>query len=295
MDNVISIGNLSYNMNLFVNSYPFEGSTINIVKKYKSIGNNLNISIILSKYGFNVYYFSNIGDDFEGKEIINYLHSNKINTDYVNILNNTKTNKRYIIRNIKNNSKTILTQRVNNKYILNKNINFKPNIIYNDIYDIDLIRNIKNKYRDTILVTSLTEISNNSLNSCVMSDYIIIPLKYAQILTNVKFDIKNKRIIVDLYLKTKRLFSGKIIIYDENIGCIYERDNIVSIIPKMGDKRKNNKDSYNIFISTLIYGISKFYTIDKSLKIATISKFLSDNNKQNLNIKEVLRIYEKNN
>ena len=38
-----------------------------------------------------------------------------------------------------------------------------------------------------------------------------------------------------------------------------------------------------------------FITLDKTVKISTISKFLSDNGKQTFNIKEVLDIYEKNN
>lgn len=295
VNNIISIGNLSYNLNLFVNSFPIENQTTNIIKKYKSIGSNLNISIILKKYGLNVYYFSTIGDDIEGKEIINYLHTNTINTDYINTLSNTKTNKRYIIRNNKNNTKTILTQRVNNKYELTRPLNFKPNIIYDDTYDIELIKSIKNKYRDVRIITSLNEISTQALNTCVISNYIIIPIKYAQILTNVKFDIRNKRTIIDLYLKTKKLFSGKIVIYIEDIGCIYENNNVVSIIPKLGDKNKISQNSYEIFVATFIYGINSNYSIDKVIKIATISKFLSDNNKQNLDIKKVVDIYEKNN
>ena len=289
MNNIISIGNLSYNVNLFVNSYPIENQVSSIVKKTKSIGNNLNIPIILSKYGLNVYHFSNIGNDIEGMEIINYLHSNKINTDYVNTLN-IKTNKRYIIRNNKNDSKTILKQRINIKYELRREINFIPDYIYTDTYQVDILKYLKNRYNNVKLITSLNEISTEVLNTCVISDYIVIPVKYAQILTNVKFDITNKKSIIDLYLKTKKLFSGKIVIYIEYIGCLYENNNIISIIPKLGDKKLVLKNSYDIFVATFIYCISKQYTLDKSLKISTISKFLSDNNKQNLNIKEVIEI-----
>ena len=57
MNNIIVLGNLSYNINLFFNSYPIENHEFSIVKKYKSIGNNVNIPIILSKYNLNVYYF----------------------------------------------------------------------------------------------------------------------------------------------------------------------------------------------------------------------------------------------
>ena len=294
MNNVICIGNLNYNMNLYVNSYPIEDQISNIVKKNKTIGSNLNVPIILSKYELNVYLFSNIGDDLEGKEIINYLHSNKINTDYINTINNTFTNKRYIIRNIKNDTKTILSEKVRIKYLLDRDLNFVPNIIYTDTYEVDLIKQLKNKYKNVKLITNLNEISTEALNTCVISDYIIISLKYAEILTNVKINLKDKNSIINLYLKTKKLFSGKILIYIEQLGCLFENNNIIGIISKMGDKNLVSKNSFDIFISTFIYSIINNFDISKAIKISTIAKFLSDNNKQNLNINEVVEIYEKN-
>lgn len=293
MDNVLFIGNLNYNINLFLDSYPLENQAYNIVKKTKSVGNN--ISIVLSKYDLNVYYFSFVGDDIEGKEVINYLHSNKINTDYINVINNTKTNKRFIIRNTKNNSKTILSERINNKYQLYRDINFIPNVIYTENYDYVLLKKLRQKFNTTKIITSLNEFTNDALNTCSLSDYIIIPLKYAQMLSNEKLDIRNKKSIINLYIKTKRLFSGKILIYIEDVGTIYEHNNMISIIPKLGDKTLINNSSYDIYVSTFIYSICKGFEIDKAIKISTISKFLSDNNKQNLNIKEVIDIYEKNN
>lgn len=281
-------------MNLYVNSYPIEDQISNIVKKNKTIGSNLNVPIILSKYELNVYLFSNIGDDLEGKEIINYLHSNKINTDYINTINNTFTNKRYIIRNIKNDTKTILSEKVRIKYLLDRDLNFVPNIIYTDTYEVDLIKQLKNKYKNVKLITNLNEISTEALNTCVISDYIIISLKYAEILTNVKINLKDKNSIINLYLKTKKLFSGKILIYIEQLGCLFENNNIIGIISKMGDKNLVSKNSFDIFISTFIYSIINNFDISKAIKISTIAKFLSDNNKQNLNINEVVEIYEKN-
>ena len=114
-------------------------------------------------------------------------------------------------------------------------------------------------------------------------------------LTNTILDMNSKRSIIELYIKTNRLFSGKIIIYIEEIGCVFEKDNIVNIIPKLGNKNIVSNNSYDVFLSSFIYGISKYYELDKTLKISILSKFLSDNNKQNLNIKEVVELYEKNN
>ena len=243
---------------------------------------------------FRALYFSCVGNDIEGKEIINFLHSNKIRSDYVNILNK-KTNNKYVIRNTKNNSKTILSLKNNDKYELIRSINFIPNVVYSTIYNSEFILNIKSKFRSTKIITDLKEISEDAIKVCKLSDYVIIPLKYAQVLTGINLNIANKNSIIELYSRTKRLFSGKIIIYIEEVGCLFQNNNLISIIPKMGDKNKVSKSSYDMFISTFIYCINKDYTLDKTVKISTISKFLSDNGKQTFNIKEVLDIYEKNN
>ena len=294
MNNIIVIGDLNYNLNIFLNTFLKENNEYTINNITKSIGNILNVPIVLSKYDLNVYYFSCVGNDIEGKEIINFLHSNKIKSDYVNILNK-KTNNKYVIRNTKNNSKTILSLKNNDKYELIRSINFIPNVVYSTIYNSEFILNIKSKFRSTKIITDLKEISEESIKVCKLSDYVIIALKYGQVLTGINLNIANKNSIIELYSRTKRLFSGKIIIYIEEVGCLFQNNNLISIIPKMGDKNKVSKSSYDMFISTFIYCINKDYTLDKTVKISTISKFLSDNGKQTFNIKEVLDIYEKNN
>ena len=294
MNNIIVIGDLNYNLNIFLNTFLKENNEYTINNITKSIGNILNVPIVLSKYDLNVYYFSCVGNDIEGKEIINFLHSNKIKSDYVNILNK-KTNNKYVIRNTKNNSKTILSLKNSDKYELIRSINFIPNVVYSTIYNSEFILNIKSKFRSTKIITDLKEISDDAIKVCKLSDYVIIPLIYAQVLTGINLNIANKNSIIELYSRTKRLFSGKIIIYIEEVGCLFQNNNLISIIPKMGDKNKVSKSSYDMFISTFIYCINKDYTLDKTVKISTISKFLSDNGKQTFNIKEVLDIYEKNN
>lgn len=295
MKNIIMIGNLSYNINLFLNSFVVEGSKHSIVKKTKSLGNILNIAILLSKYNLDVWYFSSVGDDLEGKEIINSLHANAIHSDYVNILNNTKTNKNYILRNLKNNSKTIIYERNNNKYELIRNMEFNPEIIYTDSSNFELSRLLKEKFLDTKLIITIDKLDEEVINICKIADYIIIPLKYAEILSSVKFDQVNKKSIIDLYMKTNKLFSATIVIYDERIGSLYQNNNRINIVPKLGKKDLFRENSFDVYKSTFIYGIANNFDIDKVIKLSCISKFLYDNNKLSFNIEEVIRIYEQNN
>ncbi len=294
MKDVIFIGDLSYNVNLYLNSFLIEGSIHNIVKKTKSLGNLLNVAIVLAKYNINTYYFSSLGDDYEGKEIINNLHTNLINTDFINILSNTKTPKNYIIRNEKNNSKTSLVQKNNIKYELIKKIDFYPSAIYTDSPNFEFARELKINFPSAKLLTTLDELSNNSINLSKISDYIIIPLKIAEILSQVKYNLTNKKSIIDLFVKTNKLFSGKIIIYDEKLGSLYQGKTMLNIVPKLGNKDKVKENSFDVYKSTFIYGIINDFDIDKIVKLSTISKFLYDNNKPNYNIEEVIRIYEQN-
>lgn len=294
MKNAILIGNLSYNINLFLNTYPDENSMASIVKKTKTLGNTLNTSIILAKYGINPYYFSTIGDDMEGKEIINYLHSNLINSEFINVVNNNKTNKNYIIRNLKNNSKTKIYEKDNYKYELSRQINFIPSIIYNESLNIKLLNDLKYKFVNTKVISYIDQLNEESLEILKISDYIIIPLKYAEILSNIKLQLSNKKTIIDIYLKTKRMFNGIIVIYDEQIGSIYENNNILNIVPKLGNKNLIKENSFDIFKATFIYSILEDYDLDKNIKLSTFAKFLCDNNKTILDINEVVKLYEEN-
>ena len=57
MKNVIAIGNLSYNINIFLNSYPIESQAYSIVKKNKTLGNILDICTLLSKNNIKMHEY----------------------------------------------------------------------------------------------------------------------------------------------------------------------------------------------------------------------------------------------
>ena len=78
MNNIIVIGDLNYNLNIFLNTFLKENNEYTINNITKSIGNILNVPIVLSKYDLNVYYFSCVGNDIEGKEIINFIEVNDL-------------------------------------------------------------------------------------------------------------------------------------------------------------------------------------------------------------------------
>lgn len=295
MKNVIAIGNLSYNINIFLNSYPIESQAYSIVKKNKTLGNILDICTLLSKNNINTWYFSIIGDDIEGKEIINNLHKNLINTDYINIINNSKTSKNYVIRNLKTNSKTILYEKNNKKYELIRDLNFNPDIIYIDSNEYTFLKKLKDIYPKIIVISTINSMEEEKLEIARLSDYVIVPIKYAEIITSLKLDLANKKSIMDLYLKMKSIFKNNIIIYSEEFGTLYQSDNKLNIIPNIKEIKQKKYNSFDIYISNIIYGITNDFHIDKTIKIATISKFLYENNKSILNIEEVIKIYEQNN
>ena len=280
---------------MFINSLTSQNGKYPIIKKTKTLGNILNIAMILSKYDLDVWYFSIIGDDIEGKEIINNLHSNRIHSDYVNILNNTKTNKNYTVRNMKNNTKTIFYERNNYKYELLREINFNVDVVYTDSSNYELCKLLKEKYPNTKLIITIDKLDEETINICKIADYIIMPLKYAEILSSTKLDIANKKSIIDLYMKTNKLFSATIIIYDERLGSLYLSNNRLNIVPKLGDKNLNKESSFDVYKSTFICSIANEFDLDKTVKLSCISKFLYDNNKLNFDMKEVVKIYEQNN
>lgn len=62
-----------------------------------AVGNSSNVSIGASRLGLSAYLVSYVGNDFSGKENIEHLHKEKVNTDYINTIDGMASNYHYVL------------------------------------------------------------------------------------------------------------------------------------------------------------------------------------------------------
>ena len=108
----------------FGDKIPYESVTI-----LPAVGNSANASICASRLGLSVALMTNVGNDQYGKDCINKLMEEKIETDFVEIEPGKKTNYHYILWY--DTERTILVKHENfNREWKNIEISQKPKWIY---------------------------------------------------------------------------------------------------------------------------------------------------------------------
>ena len=77
-----------------------------------------------------------------------------------------------------------------------------------------------------------------------------------------------------MFNKLNRAFKN-IIISLEDMGCLYEIDGSMKIMPYMKLEPVDRVSSNEIFLGAFVYGISNKFDIEKSLKYANIARSIS--------------------
>ena len=76
----------------FADKIPYESVTI-----VPAVGNSANAAVAAARLGLNSALVSNIGDDYFGKECLDSLKKNGVNTEFITIHKNQKTNYHYVL------------------------------------------------------------------------------------------------------------------------------------------------------------------------------------------------------
>ena len=265
---VLCIGHATYDVVIPVDNYPVE-NTKNRVDNitYCGGGPSSNAAYLLGKWGIDTYFCGSVGDDYESRVIESEFKRVNVNTDYLIKDRNYKTTKSYIIVNKTNASRTTLSDNSNNNKINNIDIKIKPDIILVDGTDAELSKKIINKNKNSIVVIDAGRCTNDVIDLCKLSDYIVCSKNFAEDYTGTN----------DINLMLEKLnndFNGKVVITLEDKGCIYY-DEGIKTIKSIPVKAVDTTGAGDIFHGAFIYGLTNNWNIYKILTFASVTSGLS--------------------
>ena len=259
----------------------------------------------IKKFGVDVDFYGRIGNDENGKFIINALKDDKINIKNLKVSNLVFTPFSFIIINSSKNSRTINSVRPPEDY-KNPKIGFSnygndyDYILTDGKYPYDTLNLIKNNPKATTIIDAGR---NNAgvLKLCEVVNYIICSEDFANKVTKIEIgdNLENKELV---YLKLKELFpnaKGIAITVGKN-GYIYEKDGfILSNKPYLTEKKViDTNGAGDIFHGAFTYALSSGYDYYQSLKFANITASLSTTKiggrNSCPNLEEVQNIFNKN-
>lgn len=229
-------------------------------KKISYGGPSLVASLFFSKMGWQVYFYTSLSNEKEGRILEKFLEKNKIKVLKLGF----GLKKHLVIIEKKNKTRTIL--RESDSALKNKKINLKilkeADLIFLDRHYtefFDLIR--KNKKEKTeIIFDPSTEISERTLKVLKNINFPIIPWECLKC-----FSKNNLR---KALLSAQKEIKDLLIVTCGSLGAIYLNKNKIKILPSYKTKEVDPTGAGDIFRAAFGFGLLKNWPLEKTIDFA---------------------------
>ena len=273
---VLCIGNAAFDVTLPLNNYPVENKKIRVDLPRVECGggSSSNVAYLLAKWGVETYFAGVVGDDYYGEVIKKEFNDIGVNIKYLETRKGADTTTSYIINNMGNGSRTVLTHKENKLDMKKREIDDKFDVIFLDGYEYDFAKDAIKANPDAIKIIDAGSLRENTVDLCKMVDYIVCSHDFAEDYTKTKVNYKDIRTLMSIYEKLKKDFQCEIIITLEDKGCFTYHDGY-KLVPSLKMKAVDSTGAGDIFHGAFTYCIINGYDLIKAMKISNITGALS--------------------
>jgi len=272
----VCIGHSTYDTTLPLNEYPTENLKYRIEKKAECGGGPAtNGAYLLAKWGISTSILSIVGDDYYGKKVIEDFQNIGADIKYLETKKNHATSSSYIIANMQNGSRTIITSKRNPIRKLEQDIKIEADLILIDGEHPETAKDVllQNKKATSILDAGRLNEDTKMLGKLVT--YVVCSKDFAEEFANIKIDYNNQDTIVKCYNELKSYFKTNIIITLEDKGSFTEINGIYEQIPSIKVKAIDSTGAGDIFHGAFAYFIGKNYPLKEAIHYASITGAIS--------------------
>lgn len=292
----LCIGHASYDFTMPMDTYPIENSKYRITNAVGCGGGPAsNAAYLLSKWGIETYFAGVVGKDDNGRKIKEEFKQIGVNTKYLEMDPNNDTTISFIIVNAKNGSRTIFTKRSKNME-LTKKIDIKPDLILVDAQELVASKEAIKSNPNAITMIDAGRFNDNVVELAKMVDYVVCSKNFAEDYTKMRVNIHDSKEIKEMYKKLTKDFKNVIITLEDK-GALYQKDNIIKVMPSIKVKPVDSTGAGDIFHGAFAYCLLNNFDIEKTIMISNITGAISvtrlGGRYSMPSLKEVMDIYEK--
>ena len=272
----VCVGHATYDTTLPLPNFPIENKKTRLESKIECGGGPAsNAAYLLAKWGMDTTFVGIVGNDYYGNNIIKEFNEIGVNTEYIEKSSDIETDSSYIISNLSNGTRTIITSK-------NKTIDELIEPV--DIKDADVILvdgehyktaiNILNSNPNAISILDAGRVNEATIGLGKMVTYLICSKDFAEEFTKQKIDYNNKESLITIYETLKMYFKTNIIITLESTGTFTKIDNY-EVIPSIKVKALDSTGAGDIYHGAFTYFIANNYPLKDAIRLASITGALS--------------------
>lgn len=272
----VCIGHSTYDITLPVNEYPKENIKYRIPFKIECGGGPAsNGGYLLAKWGMDTTMISVVGNDNYGNKIIKDFEKIGANIDYLEKKEGYETSSSYIIANLSNGTRTVLTHKKEPINSVSKEINLQADVILVDGEHPNTALEVLNKNPNAISILDAGRLNDSTKIIGQKVTYLICSKDFAEEFTNQKIENKNIEQLTNIHQQLWEYFKTNIIITLEATGSFTKIDEEYQIIPSISVKAIDTTGAGDIFHGAFTYFITNGYSLKESIRKASITSGIS--------------------
>lgn len=298
---IVCVGHATYDITLPTNTFPIENNKYRIDKRIECGGGPAsNAAYLLAKWGEDVSFVGIVGNDYYGQSIIKEFNHVGVNTEYIEKNSSTSTDSSYIICNLENGSRTILTSKTKSIPLLSNPVDITDaNYILVDGEHNETAREVIFRNPKAISIIDAGRCTNEVANLCSVVNYIICSKDFAENFTNIKVNYDDLNTLVNIYDILKNSYKNQtIIITLESKGSFTKIGDKYKLIPSISVKAIDSTGAGDIFHGAFLYFLMHNNSLENTIRLSSITSAISVTRIGSRyaipELNEVMEIYNKN-
>lgn len=272
----ICVGHSTFDTTLPMNEYPIE-NTKNRVEKHIECGGGpaSNGAYLLQKWGMPTTICSVVGDDYYGGRIIDDFIQVGADIRYLEKMKDHFTDSSYIIANMGNGSRTIITSKDAKVRKLSQDVLDKCDVILIDGEHPETAHQVLDNNPDAISVIDASRVNDDTKALCKKVKYIVCSHEFAEDFTDKNLNYDDIDLLTEVHKELADYFKTNIIITLESKGSFTIIDGNYKIIPSIKVKALDSTGAGDIFHGAFTYFIGMGYSLYEAIRLSSITAAIS--------------------
>lgn len=272
----ICVGHSTFDITLPMDNFPTENIKYRIDKRIECGGGPAsNGAYLLAKWGFDTIIASVIGDDYYGERVVEDFRNIGANCKYLEKLKGHNTSSSYIIANMSNGSRTIITSKRNPIRKLKNTVTEHCDVILIDGEHPDTAKEVLLNNPNAISVLDAGRLNDDTRMLGKMVTYVVCSHDFAEDFSNKKTDVKDFDTLISIYKELKDYFKTNIIITLEADGSFTEINGEYKVIPSIHAHALDSTGAGDIYHGAFTFFIGMGYELEEAIKYASITGAIS--------------------
>ena len=273
---VVCVGHSTFDTTLPVKEYPTENIKYRLEHHIECGGGPAsNGAYLLAKWGMDTAIASVIGDDYYGDRIIADFEKVKADTSFLEKKENHQTTSSYIIANMSNGTRTVLSSKDDPVRKLSKSLCIPADVILIDGEHPESAHELLDSNPRALSVLDAGRLNDDTKELGKKVTYLVCSKDFAEEFSEKKIDINNLEELQSIYNLLKEYFETNIVITLEAAGSYTEIDGVGQIIPSIKVKALDSTGAGDIFHGAFTYFIANGSSLLDTIKFSSITSAIS--------------------